>query len=59
MLREEGLSNVFARHAEFGEATRAAVQAWDLELFALNLREASNALTAVLVPEGYLSLIHI
>ena len=53
MLREEGLSNVFARHAEFGEATRAAVQAWDLELFALNLREASNALTAVLVPEGY------
>ena len=53
MLREEGLGNVFARHAEFAEATRAAVHAWGLELFALNLGEASSALTAVLVPEGH------
>ena len=28
MLEEEGLPNVFARHARHGEATRAAVKAW-------------------------------
>jgi len=28
MLREEGLPNVFARHARHGEATRRAVRAW-------------------------------
>ena len=32
MLEEEGLTNVFARHARFGEATRRAVQAWGLQL---------------------------
>ena len=53
MLREEGLVNVFVRHAEFAEATHAAVHTWGLELFALNLGEASSALTAVLVPEGH------
>ncbi|MBV8096834.1 MAG: aminotransferase class V-fold PLP-dependent enzyme, partial [Acetobacteraceae bacterium] len=31
MLLEEGLPNVFARHARHGEATRAAVRAWGLE----------------------------
>jgi alanine-glyoxylate transaminase/serine-glyoxylate transaminase/serine-pyruvate transaminase len=52
MLREEGLERVFARHSSFSQATRAAVDAWGLEAFALDAAEASNALTAVIMPEG-------
>jgi len=52
MLREEGLEHVFARHARFAQATRAAVDTWGLEGFALDAGEASNALTAVVMPEG-------
>jgi alanine-glyoxylate transaminase/serine-glyoxylate transaminase/serine-pyruvate transaminase len=53
MLGEEGLENVFARHARFARATRAAVERWGLEPFALDPCEASGALTSVLVPEGH------
>ena len=35
------------------DATRAAVAAWGLETCALHAEEASNALTAVIVPEGW------
>lgn len=52
MLEEEGLDNVFLRHMSLSAATRAAVDAWGLELFALDRREASSSLTAVGVPEG-------
>ena len=52
MLREEGLENVFARHARLGEATRRAVRAWGLEILARDAREYSNTLTAIVVPEG-------
>jgi alanine-glyoxylate transaminase/serine-glyoxylate transaminase/serine-pyruvate transaminase len=52
MLHEEGLENVFARHARLAEATRRAVRAWGLEILCLNPREYSNTLTAVLVPDG-------
>ena len=52
MLLEEGLDNVFARHARHGEATRLAVKAWGLEILCKNPEEYSNSLTAVLVPEG-------
>ena len=52
-LLEEGLSNVFARHARHGEATRAAVRAWDLEILCANPDEYSNSLTAVLMPQGH------
>jgi alanine-glyoxylate transaminase/serine-glyoxylate transaminase/serine-pyruvate transaminase len=52
MLMEEGLANVFARHARHGEATRQAVRAWGLEILAVNPAEYSNALTAVLMPPG-------
>jgi len=52
LLDEEGLPNVFARHARHAEATRAAVRAWGLEVLCLDEREHSNSLTAVLVPEG-------
>ena len=52
MLMEEGLTNVFARHQRHAEATRAAVNAWGLEVLAEDPREYSGSLTAVLLPEG-------
>ena len=53
MLREEGLEQVFARHNRHGAATRAAVESWGLEVLALDPREYSSTLTAVLMPAGY------
>ena len=53
MLEEEGLENVFARHARLAEATRRAVRAWGLEILCLNPAEYSNTLTGVLLPEGH------
>ncbi len=52
MLHEEGLENVWARHNRHAAATRAAVEAWGLENLALDPREYSSSVTAVLVPEG-------
>jgi alanine-glyoxylate transaminase/serine-glyoxylate transaminase/serine-pyruvate transaminase len=53
MLHEEGLDNVFARHARHAEATRRAVSAWGLEVFCADGRSHSNSLTAVMMPEGH------
>lgn len=53
MLHEEGLDNVFARHARHGAATRAAVRAWGLEVLAVDEQECSPAMTAILMPEGH------
>ncbi|HEX6317429.1 MAG TPA: aminotransferase class V-fold PLP-dependent enzyme [Burkholderiales bacterium] len=53
MLLEEGLDEVFARHARHGEATRRAVRAWGLEILCANPAEYSNALTAVMLPAGH------
>ncbi len=53
MLQEEGLGNVFRRHQRHGEATRAAVRAWGLEMVCENPQEYSNSLTAVFMPEGH------
>jgi alanine-glyoxylate transaminase/serine-glyoxylate transaminase/serine-pyruvate transaminase len=53
MLLEEGLENVFARHARHGEATRRAVRAWGLEIQCLDEREYSGVLTAVRMPDGH------
>ena len=53
MLEEEGLDNVFTRHARLAEATRRAVRAWGLEILCLDEREYSGSLTAVLMPEGH------
>ncbi len=52
MLAEEGLESVFARHQRWSRATRAAVEAWGLEVLCLDEREHSGSLTAVMVPEG-------
>ena len=53
MLNEEGLTNVFQRHARHAEATRTAVRAWGLDILCEDPREYSNTLTAVCVPEGH------
>ncbi|MBE0531306.1 MAG: aminotransferase class V-fold PLP-dependent enzyme [Rhodospirillales bacterium] len=53
MLLEEGLENVFTRHARHGEATRRAVRAWGLEIQCLDEREYSGVLTAVRLPDGH------
>jgi alanine-glyoxylate transaminase / serine-glyoxylate transaminase / serine-pyruvate transaminase len=53
MLEEEGLSNVFARHARHAEATRRAVRGWGLEILCANAQEYSNSLTAILMPAGH------
>jgi alanine-glyoxylate transaminase/serine-glyoxylate transaminase/serine-pyruvate transaminase len=53
MLQEEGLQNVFARHARHAEATRRAVRAWGLEIVCAVPAEYSNSLTAILMPQGH------
>jgi alanine-glyoxylate transaminase/serine-glyoxylate transaminase/serine-pyruvate transaminase len=52
MLAEEGLPNVFARHARLAEGVRKAVAAWGLKLVAQKPEEASNTITAVVTPQG-------
>ena len=56
MLDEEGLDNVFARHARLAEATRRAVRAWRSndgpEVYASEPGAQSNTVTTILVPEG-------
>ena len=53
LLDEEGLPAVFRRHARHAEATRRAVTGWGLDVLCADPRAYSNALTAVLVPDGY------
>ncbi|MEX2145909.1 MAG: aminotransferase class V-fold PLP-dependent enzyme [Candidatus Rokuibacteriota bacterium] len=53
MLREEGLDNVFARHARLAEACRRAVRALGLGILCKNAAEHSNTLTAVVMPAGF------
>ncbi|HBK06974.1 MAG TPA: serine--glyoxylate aminotransferase [Acetobacteraceae bacterium] len=53
MLHEEGLDNVFARHARHAAAARAAVRAWGLDILCQDPREYSNVLTAVVMPDGF------
>jgi alanine-glyoxylate transaminase / serine-glyoxylate transaminase / serine-pyruvate transaminase len=52
MLHEEGLENVFARHHRHGEATRAAVRAWGLEIQCADPKAYSDTITGVRMPEG-------
>ena len=53
ILTEEGLPNVFQRHARLAEAVRQAVQKMGLRLLAQNPAEYSSTLTAVCMPEGF------
>ncbi|MFL6664836.1 MAG: pyridoxal-phosphate-dependent aminotransferase family protein [Rhizobacter sp.] len=52
MLAEEGLPNVFARHARWGEGVRAAVCAWGLEIQCVDPAVYSPVLTGVVLPES-------
>ncbi|HJE26206.1 MAG TPA: aminotransferase class V-fold PLP-dependent enzyme [Methylorubrum populi] len=52
ILLEEGLDAVFARHQRLAAATRAAVEAWGLEVLCQNPDEYSPVLTAVMMPDG-------
>ncbi|WP_138935304.1 pyridoxal-phosphate-dependent aminotransferase family protein [Roseovarius arcticus] len=53
MLHEEGLDNVFDRHARHGAAVRAAVRHWGLEVLCATQGQESGVLTAVMMPEGH------
>ncbi|HKL46945.1 MAG TPA: aminotransferase class V-fold PLP-dependent enzyme [Roseovarius sp.] len=53
LLHEEGLENVFERHKRHGEAARAAVEAWGLEVLCKVPEHRSPVLTAVMMPEGH------
>jgi alanine-glyoxylate transaminase/serine-glyoxylate transaminase/serine-pyruvate transaminase len=53
MLLAEGLPAVFARHHRHGETTRRAVNAWGLELLCRDPAGYSDALTAIMMPEGH------
>lgn len=50
IIRAEGFENVFARHRKLADATRAAMTALGLDLFAPTA--ASDAVTAAKVPAG-------
>ncbi|MEW2531029.1 aminotransferase class V-fold PLP-dependent enzyme [Streptomyces sp. NPDC047071] len=52
MLAEEGIEQVWARHARHAAATRAAVRGWGLDVLCADDREHSGSLTAVLLPDG-------
>jgi alanine-glyoxylate transaminase/serine-glyoxylate transaminase/serine-pyruvate transaminase len=53
MFRERGLESIFRRHVRHGEATRAAVAQWGLEVQCTNPQEFSGVLTAVRLPESH------
>jgi aspartate aminotransferase-like enzyme len=50
MMREDGLENIYLRHKKMADATRQAVRALGLELFAATA--ASDVVTAIKVPQG-------
>ena len=50
MIHEEGLENVFARHALLARATRAGAQALGLDVYG-DPDERSNVVTAIELPE--------
>jgi alanine-glyoxylate transaminase/serine-glyoxylate transaminase/serine-pyruvate transaminase len=52
MLSEEGLPQVFRRHARLAEACRRAVRAMGLELLCRDPAAYSSTLTAVVMPAG-------
>jgi alanine-glyoxylate transaminase / serine-glyoxylate transaminase / serine-pyruvate transaminase len=53
MLLDEGLDNVFARHARIAGGVRAAVHAWGLTLCAARPELWSNSVSAIRTPEGF------
>jgi alanine-glyoxylate transaminase/serine-glyoxylate transaminase/serine-pyruvate transaminase len=52
MILNEGLEQVFQRHQKLGNACRAAVEAWGLEVLCKDPAVYSPVVTSVLLPEG-------
>lgn len=50
MIREEGIENIWKRHARLAEASRRAMKAINCELYS---QSPANTCTAVKVPEGF------
>ncbi|MDU8910293.1 L-aspartate--glyoxylate aminotransferase BhcA [Aestuariicoccus sp. MJ-SS9] len=53
MLLDEGLENVFARHARIADGVRAATFAWGMTPCAVSPDLYSNTVTAIRTPEGF------
>jgi len=53
MLFQEGLDNVFARHARIAEGIREATRAWGLSLCAKRPELYSDTVSAIYVPDGF------
>jgi alanine-glyoxylate transaminase/serine-glyoxylate transaminase/serine-pyruvate transaminase len=57
LIEEEGLEQVFARHARLAEAVRRCVRHWSgndgPQLFCLSPDRYSDSVTAILLPEGH------
>jgi alanine-glyoxylate transaminase/serine-glyoxylate transaminase/serine-pyruvate transaminase len=53
MMQEEGLANVYARHARYAQATRLAAKAWGLELQCADPAAYGPGVTAIRVPDGH------
>ena len=51
-LLDEGLENVYERHARIGHMTRDGIKSLGLELLAQDEESASNTVTAVKLPDG-------
>ena len=52
MMKAEGLENIFNRHARLAAGLRAGVRSMGLKLFVEDDSIASNAITAILPPDG-------
>jgi aspartate aminotransferase-like enzyme len=52
MLDEEGMANVFARHAKVAAYAREGIQSFGFDLLVYDERYASNTVTAVKKPDG-------
>ncbi len=57
LIEEEGLAELFARHARLGEAVRRCVRQWSgnngPQLYCLDPSRLSNSVTAVQMPDGF------
>jgi len=52
MLLDEGLENVFARHARIAQGVRVAIAAWGMDLCAVSPDLYSNSVSAIMMPQG-------
>lgn len=52
MMKQEGLENIYKRHAKIANGLRAAVKALGLEFLVKDKNVRSNAITSILPPEG-------